>query len=94
MLAAPEIESLSAALAPGNLQEIMDGVTTLGDTSALVQNITLPSAPGLTWSTSDPDVITATGAITRPAADGSDATATLTANFTHRGPDRTPRTSR
>lgn len=85
VLTAPEIEALSAALAPGNLQEIMDGVTTLGDTSALVQNITLPSAPGLTWSTSDPDVITATGAITRPPAGGSDATATLTAHFTHRG---------
>ena len=58
-----QIAALSAALAPGNLQELMDGVT-LGNTSALTGNLTLPSVPGMTWSTSDPSVITATGVIT------------------------------
>jgi len=84
VLAASEIEALSAALAPGNLQEALDSLT-LGDTSGLVSNITLPTAPGLTWTTSDPDVITETGQITRPRPDEPDATATLTAHITHRG---------
>ena len=58
----------------------------LGDTSAVTQQ---PHAarplPGVTWSTSDPAVVTAQGAVTRPAAGAGDAQATLTATFTHRG---------
>lgn len=83
-LPASEIEALSDALAPGNLQEALDALT-LGDTSALVTNIELPSAPGLTWTSSDPDVISETGEITRPRSDQPDGTATLTAHLTHRG---------
>ncbi len=83
-LADSEVGSLSDALAPGNLQEMLDGVA-LGDTSAVAENLTLPTAAGMTWSTSDPSVITETGRITRPAADEADASAILTATFTHRG---------
>ncbi|MFI7542098.1 family 43 glycosylhydrolase [Actinoplanes sp. NPDC049599] len=54
---------------------------TLGDTSAVTADLSLPAAgpaygSKLTWATSDPDVITAAGAVTRPAAD---TTVTLTA---------------
>ena len=41
--------------------------------------------PGVTWSTSDPSVVTAQGEIIRPAVGQGDATATLKATFTHRG---------
>ena len=79
-----EVAELSTSLAAANLQDLL-GRVSLGDTSAVVDHLDLPSMPGLTWTTSDPDVVTATGRITRPAADDGDATATLTATVTHRG---------
>lgn len=58
----------------------------LGDLSGLTANITLPAkgANGATiaWSSSSPDVISATGVVTRPAAGHTPATATLTATLT------------
>ncbi|WP_159888600.1 LamG-like jellyroll fold domain-containing protein [Paenibacillus puerhi] len=55
----------------------------LGDTSAVISNLSLPAAGGfgstITWSTSDASVITHTGVIT---AGASDQTATLTATIT------------
>jgi len=47
---------------------------TLGDTTAVTDDLTLPATGAaygskVTWSSSDPDVITAAGAVTRPAAD-------------------------
>ena len=78
------MQALSDAAAPGNLAELVASVD-LGDTSAVTRNLTLPSLPGVTWSTSDPAVVTAQGEVTRPAAGQGDAHATLTATFTHRG---------
>ncbi|NHC46685.1 immunoglobulin-like domain-containing protein [Motilibacter aurantiacus] len=83
-LAPARVQELSAATAPGNLQEILAGVT-LGDTSAVREHLVLPTAPGLTWTSSNPAAVTATGRVTRPAADAADASATLTATVTHRG---------
>ncbi|MGP3957707.1 family 43 glycosylhydrolase [Nonomuraea sp. 3N208] len=57
----------------------------LGDTSAVTADLTLPAAaPGgskLTWATSDAAVVTATGKVTRPANGQPPATATLTATL-------------
>ena len=83
-LTAAEVLALSAANAPGNLAEVVASVT-LGDTSAVTSDIALPAVPGMTWSTSDPAVVSAQGAVIRPAAGQGDAPATLTATFTHRG---------
>ena len=84
VLTAGEVQALSDAAAAGNLAELVASVD-LGDTSATTRNLALPSLPGVTWSTSDPAVITAQGEVTRPAAGRGDAQATLTATFTHRG---------
>ena len=84
VLTAGEVQALSDAAAAGNLAELVASVD-LGDTSATTKNLALPSLPGVTWSTSDPAVITAQGEVTRPAAGRGDANATLTATFTHRG---------
>ena len=78
------MRALSDAPAPGNLAELTASVD-LGDTSALTRDLSLPTPPGVAWSTSDPTVVTAQGAVTRPAAGQGDAPATLTATFTHRG---------
>ncbi|MGW4943398.1 family 43 glycosylhydrolase [Actinoplanes sp. NPDC004185] len=57
---------------------------TLGDTSAVTGDLSLPAAgpaygSKVSWSSSDPAVITPAGAVTRPAAD---TTVTLTATVT------------
>ena len=56
----------------------------LGLTSAIVDDIDLPdvgtkAGSRITWTTSDPAVVTAAGVITRPPLGQSAATATLTA---------------
>jgi len=79
-----EVAQLADDLAAGNLAEMLESVT-LPDTSALKENISLPSFPGLSWSSSDPSVITETGRVFRPAPDEPDATTTLTATVSHRG---------
>jgi hypothetical protein len=57
----------------------------LGDTSAVSADLTLPTTTAngssVTWQTSDASVVTAAGAVTRPAAGQPDATATLTATL-------------
>ncbi|GAA2878399.1 hypothetical protein Acy02nite_15840 [Actinoplanes cyaneus] len=57
----------------------------LGGTTALTANLSLPATAAngskLTWSSSDPSVITAAGRITRPPAGRPDAQATLTATI-------------
>ena len=58
------------------------GSIDLGDTSAVTENITIPSIENVTWSTSDPTVVTDTGVITR--ADET-KTAVLTAKTTENG---------
>ena len=72
VLTAGEVQALSDAAAAGNLAELVASVD-LGDTSATTKNLALPSLPGVTWSTSDPAVITAQGEVTRPAAGRGDA---------------------
>ncbi len=83
-LTASQVQALSDASAPGNLAELKASLD-LGDTSAVSKDIVLPSAPGVAWSTSDPAVVTAQGAVTRPAVGRPEAHATLTATLTHRG---------
>ena len=78
------MKALSDDSAPGNLAELKASVD-LGDTSAVTRNLTLPSVPGMTWSSSNPAAVTALGAVTRPAAGQGDAQATLTATFNYRG---------
>ena len=57
----------------------------LGDTSAVTGDLDLPAyaanGSALTWTTSDPAVIGADGAVTRPAPGRPDAQATLTATL-------------
>ncbi|MBE2320924.1 hypothetical protein DVA67_033515 [Solirubrobacter sp. CPCC 204708] len=84
VLTTEQVRALSDAAAPGNLAELAASID-LGDTTAVTRNLALPTAPGVTWSTSDPRVVTAQGEVTRPAAGQGDATATLTATLTHRG---------
>ena len=66
---------------------------TLGDTSALTDNLDLPTTgvagSAITWETSDADVITNTGVVTRPQPGEADATATLTATISSGDVSRT-----
>jgi len=55
---------------------------TLGDTSQVINNLTLPSGDGnvkVEWSSSNTANVSNTGVVTRPAAGSSDVTLTLTA---------------
>ncbi|MFK4761663.1 family 43 glycosylhydrolase [Microbacterium sp. ZW T5_45] len=58
----------------------------IGDTGAATADLALPAkgvnGAAVSWSSSDEDVVSATGAVTRPAAGAADATATLTATLT------------
>lgn len=62
---------------------------TLGNTSAVQKNLTLPIAglhdTTITWATSNASVITADGVVTRPAVNQPDAAATLTATVSKAG---------
>ncbi len=64
----------------------------LGDTSAVATDLTLPAkgvgGSAVAWSSSDEGVVSASGAVTRPAGDAT-ATATLTATVTLRGATET-----
>ncbi|MBD8079470.1 immunoglobulin-like domain-containing protein [Cellulosimicrobium arenosum] len=65
----------------------------LGVTSAVTADLVLPTAAAqgslVTWSSSDPAVVSATGDVTRPAAGEDDATVTLTALLTRGAVART-----
>lgn len=58
---------------------------TLGDTSAVISDLTLPTkgdaGSTITWATSDAAFVTAGGKVTRPAAGQPDAKVTLTATI-------------
>jgi beta-xylosidase len=60
---------------------------TLGSTTAVTADLTLPSTGSLggtiTWASSNPAVVDATGKVTRPAHGSPNGTATLTATITH-----------
>ncbi|MFE6506984.1 immunoglobulin-like domain-containing protein [Nocardioides sp. NPDC057767] len=59
----------------------------LGDTSRVVSDLSLasggPNGSTFTWATTDPEVVSATGDVTRPPYGSPDATVTLTATATH-----------
>jgi hypothetical protein len=61
----------------------------LGDTSAVTDDLTLPlTTPGgsaISWASSKPSVVSATGVVTRPAPRAGNATVTLTATATYAG---------
>ena len=61
----------------------------LGDTSRVTEDLTLPrtgpNGSQYTWSTSDPNVVTATGEVTRPPYGAGDTTLTLTATTSYGG---------
>ena len=71
-----------AAIVAGDLAEL-----TLGDLSAVTQNLTLPAQGGngsaITWESSDPAVISADGQVTRPEVGQPDASVTLTATVSY-----------
>ncbi|PLS03763.1 lipocalin-like domain-containing protein [Neobacillus cucumis] len=58
----------------------------LGDTSRITSNLTLPTAgtrdTAISWSSSNPDFVSSTGVVNRPAFGEGDATITLTATIT------------
>lgn len=76
-----------AALAPTDTARLQrDAVAlTLGDTGAVTANLVLPTTgvngAAVSWATSNADVVSASGAVTRPAAGRQPATATLTATL-------------
>lgn len=88
------------ALSAGEVRELGKGTASgrpaadlatldLGDTSAVTGNLTLPAkAPGgsvISWASSRPSVVSATGVVTRPAPRTGNATVTLTATATYAG---------
>jgi large repetitive protein len=85
-------EALSAAevtaLVPADATRVQRDAAalSLGDLSSVTENLTLPATgvngSTITWASSDPDVISATGVVTRPAAGQPPAGATLTATLT------------
>ncbi len=60
---------------------------TLGDTSAVTDNLTLPvkgsAGSTITWASSKPATVSSAGAVTRPAHGAGNAVVTLTATITH-----------
>jgi hypothetical protein len=77
VIALPLTDAEKVQIAKANL--------TLGDTSAVISDLTLPNTQNeatVTWVSSDPTVVSDTGVVTRPAAGSGDATVTLTATIT------------
>jgi uncharacterized protein YjdB len=83
-LAADEVKALAQATVTAALAADKEALT-LGDTSAVTADLTLPAgAPGgskVTWTTSDESVISASGKVTRPPNGQPPARATLTATL-------------
>jgi hypothetical protein len=81
-LPAADVADLAAPVAEANA-DADAGAIDLGDTSAVVADLDLPTAglAGSTigWASSDPTVVDTDGRVTRPAVGALDATATLTA---------------
>ena len=77
-----QVEPSSAATAVRAVVADLD----LGDTSAVVADLTLPtvgtSGATIAWTSSDPAVVTTTGEVTRPEHGADDANLTLTATVT------------
>ena len=81
-------EAIALSEAPGVTGVQADAAAIdLGLTSAIVDDIALPAVGSvagsrITWTSSNPAVVTAAGVITRPARGQGPATATLTASLT------------
>lgn len=80
-LSATQVSDISQADAAASASEAVARIA-IGDTSNVTANLTLPTADGVTWSTSDAGVVEATGTIHRAS---TAKTATLTATSTIRG---------
>ncbi len=78
-----KVDPLSAAAAV----EAVVADLSLGDTSAVVADLTLPTVgtngTRIAWASSDPAVVSTTGEVTRPEHGAGDATVTLTATITN-----------
>ncbi|QSR28335.1 hypothetical protein CFH99_22180 [Nocardioides aromaticivorans] len=89
----------SAELADDVVTPVVDAdaaALTLGDTSAVVSNLSLPATGASTttsiaWASSDPARVSSTGVVTRPAHGSPSAPVTLTATLT-RGTETRTRT--
>ncbi|MGJ5893306.1 family 43 glycosylhydrolase [Streptomyces niveiscabiei] len=84
-LTGTEVETLSLPVATQGVAADKAALT-LGDTSAVTADLTLPkSGPAggstITWASDNPDVVSAAGKVTRPAAGEPNGHATLTATL-------------
>jgi len=83
-ITAGEVTELAATSATQGVARDRAALT-LGDTSGVTANLTLPAANAfgstITYRSSDPSVLGNDGTVTRPAAGRPDATATLTATL-------------
>ncbi|MFE9644096.1 family 43 glycosylhydrolase [Streptomyces sp. NPDC006365] len=84
-LAGSEVEQLSLPVATEGVAADKAALT-LGDTSAVVSDLTLPKAGAaggstISWKSDNPSVVSDSGAVTRPAAGEPDGHATLTATL-------------
>ena len=97
-----DVEVFNSALTPDQLktlgasdfQAIVNGDSvSLGDTSAVTSNLTLPATgaqgSAVTWASSDPAVVSTTGLVTRPSASAGDASLTLTPTYSLGGQSHT-----
>lgn len=94
-----EVKVWTSALSAAQLQQTEsdvhagiargDAAVSLGDTSRVTSDLALPTTGAggstLTWTSSDPAVVSTTGAVTRPVAGSADATVVLTPTATHGG---------
>ncbi|MBP1076437.1 hypothetical protein JOD63_000405 [Microbacterium terrae] len=73
-------------LAAANAQFAVDQVAAgLAADGVVYEDLDLPAVPGMTWSTSDADVVTADGIVTRPSTEAGDAQVTLTVSHDRAG---------
>ena len=84
-----EVETLSLPVATQGVAADKAALT-LGDTSAVTSDLTLPKSgeaggSAITWASDNPDVVSASGAVTRPPAGQPAGRATLTATL-RKGP--------
>jgi arabinan endo-1,5-alpha-L-arabinosidase len=84
-----DIDRLSDAQLLASAANVLD----LGDTSAVREDLELPRtgpyASSITWESSDPQVLSTTGRVTRPDANSPDVDVTLTATITLNGQQTT-----
>ncbi|HEX6353326.1 family 43 glycosylhydrolase [Actinophytocola sp.] len=87
-VSAEEARALGERTAAGRAAEDAAALD-LGDTSAVTDNLALPAkgagGSAISWSSSDPAVVSDTGVVTRPAPGTPNATVTLTATASYAG---------